>query len=347
MKILFLSSGSRVPSARFRIMPYVSRFRAEGHRVTLAHSFPQKYDYFPWMGFRPSQLLKRSVRWWHWLGAKLRKYDLVYIDREIFDDASCDMEQRFREVCGKLVIDLCDAVFLRYPEKFERLMGMADLVVCGNPYLLKRLEKEHHRTVLVSESVDMDVYRAKDWSQSDEACPVLGWIGSSGNLRYFGACAEALRAVARDVRFRLKVVAPEATVLESIDLGGVDWEHEAWDPKREVEQVRSFDIGLMPLFLDEEWDLYKSGLKLVQYLAVGIPGIATPVGVNGDILQGARCGFAPRNTAEWEVGLRALLTDGEARRGMGSEGRSLVAGHYSVQANYPVMRDALQALVDG
>ena len=80
MKILFLSSGNKVPSSRFRILPYLQHFRADGHSSVLANSFPQKYDYFPWMGFRPSQLLKRSVRWWHWLRAKLSKFDMVFID---------------------------------------------------------------------------------------------------------------------------------------------------------------------------------------------------------------------------------------------------------------------------
>ena len=110
MKILFLSSGSRVPSARFRILPYLRYFREQGHHCVLANSFPQKYDYFPWMGFRPSQLLKRSVRWWHWLRAKLSSFDVVYIDREIFDNESMHMEQRFRDACGKLVIDIDDVV---------------------------------------------------------------------------------------------------------------------------------------------------------------------------------------------------------------------------------------------
>ena len=96
MKILFLASGRLAPSTRFRIVPYLKYFREDGHRCTVANSFPQKYDYFPWMGFRPSQLLKRSVRWWHWLQAFLGRYDLVYIEREIFDNATSDMEERFR-----------------------------------------------------------------------------------------------------------------------------------------------------------------------------------------------------------------------------------------------------------
>lgn len=157
--------------------------------------------------------------------------------------------------------------------------------------------------------------------------------------------AEALRRVAREVPFELRVVAPHAQELEKIDLTGVEWKHEAWDPSREVEQVRSFDIGLMPLFANEEWDIYKSGLKLIQYLSVGIPGIASPVGVNSDILRGASCGYGVTNSQEWYEALQRLLTDDSARRTMGENGRRLVTECYSVQANYPKMRDALQGLI--
>ena len=110
MKILFLSSGNKVPSSRFRILPYLRHFREDGHTCVLASSFPQKYDYFPWMGFRPSQLLKRGVRWWHLLTARLQRFDIVYVDREIFDDSTTAMEERFRSACRRFVVDFDDAV---------------------------------------------------------------------------------------------------------------------------------------------------------------------------------------------------------------------------------------------
>lgn len=346
MKILFLSSGAKVPSARFRILPFVKHFEADGHRCTVAHSFPQKYDYFPWMGFRPSQLLKRSVRWWHWLRAKLQQFDVVFIDREIFDADDFAMEQRFRDCCGKFVIDLDDAVFLRYPEKFKRLIDMADLVVCGNRFLIEKVEAKATAIVHVPTCVDMNDYGARPSAASNDI-PVVGWMGTAGNLKYLEVAAEALRIVAAQHEFQLRIVVPDISGLNAIDLTGVNVHHEPWDPVREVQQLQSMDIGLMPLFADQQWDIYKCGLKLIQYLAVAVPGIAAPVGVNSEILDHNRNGFTAQATSEWVDALNALLPNPELRQSMGARGRQTVAERYSIQANYPVLRDALSALRGG
>lgn len=345
MKILFLSSGDRVPSARFRILPYIRHFRSDGHRCVVAHSFPQKYDYFPWMGFRPSQLLKRSVRWWHWMRARLQRFDVVFIDREIFDDVTTRMEERFRDACGRLVLDLDDAVFLRYPQKFNRLLSISDLVVCGNHFLADKVRPLNPKLCHVPTCVDMDDYGEKSHRPLDLGTPVVGWMGTSGNLKYLSVAVDALRQLAQETRFELRVVVPDASPLASMNLGSINLVHQVWDPAREIQQLQEFDIGLMPLFADQEWDVFKCGLKLIQYLAVGVPGIAAPVGVNSEILDGNQNGFAAQSTEEWLAALRTLVGDCDRRRTMGQRGRETVMRRYSIQANYPVLRDALANLV--
>lgn len=344
MKILFLSSGSRVPSSRFRILPYVRHFQAEHHTCVVAHSFPQKYDYFPWMGFRPSQLLKRSMRWWHWLRARLSSFDVVFIDREIFDDASTAAEERFKQCCRKFVLDLDDAVFLRHPRKFDRLLPMADLVVCGNRFLVDRVHPQNHRTVHIPTCVDMDDYSPRTATNNDR--PVVGWMGTTGNLKYIDVVAESLRTIAGEQDFEFRVVVPDITPLKNIDLSGVNVVHDPWQPQNEVRQIQSFDIGLMPLFPDQQWDVFKCGLKLIQYLAVGVPGIAAPVGVNSEIIDNNQNGFVAQDTSEWCRALRSMLQDPRQRRAMGERGRRTVMEKYSIQANYPRLRDALQNVID-
>jgi len=296
------------------------------------------------MGFRPSQLLKRSVRWWHWLRTKLQRFDVVFIDREIFDNSSTDMEVRFRESCKRLVIDLDDAVFLRYPEKFERLMTLADLVVCGNRYLMEKVQPLNNTLVHVPTCVDMLDYPLREYELESGGPPVAGWMGTAGNLKYLSVAAEALRIMATEISFELRIVVPDILPLKGIDLSGVNVVHDPWQPDCEVEQLQQFDVGLMPLFPDQEWDIYKCGLKLIQYLAVGVPGIAAPVGVNSEILDQNQNGFAAQSTEEWLQALRRLTGDAELRREMGQRGRRTVEQKYSIQANYPVLRDALQNL---
>ena len=130
-----------------------------------------------------------------------------------------------------------------------------------------------------------------------------------------------------------------------MNLSGVNVVHEPWNPARETEQIRRFDIGLMPLFPNQEWDIYKCGLKLIQYLAVGIPGIAAPVGVNFEILDGEQNGLAAQTTAEWALALRRLIGDRSLQQAMGRRGRQTVIDRYSIQANYPMLRDALLGIL--
>lgn len=344
MKILFLSSGDRVPSSRFRILPYLKHFRAEGHQVVLATSFPAKYDYFPWMGFRPSQMLKRGVRWWHWLRSTLTSFDVVFVDREIFDNETTDMEERFRSSCRRMVVDLDDAIFLRYPKKFPKLMQLADLVVCGNRFLMDYVAPLNARRCHVPTCVDMEDYPAKGKVRHD--VPVVGWMGTSGNVRYLSVAAEALRIVAKEVSYELRLVVPEIQLLKEMDLTGIRMVHEPWIPAREVQQLQQFDLGLMPLFPNQEWDIYKCGLKLIQYLAVAVPGIAAPVGVNSEILDNNQNGIAAQTTEEWVSALRTLLASDSLREQMGRRGRQTVIDRYSIQANYPVLRDALLQLTE-
>jgi len=345
VNILFLSSGDRVPSARFRILPYLQHFRADGHRVVVAHSFPQKYDYFPWMGFRPSQLLKRSIRWWHWLRTKIQRFDLVFIDREIFDSPSINMEQRFRESVGRMVIDLDDAVFLRYPEKFEKLMKLADLVVCGNQNLCEYAGSYNRALINVPTSIDIQEYEPKVQNRNASEL-VIGWIGTSGNLKYLSVAAEALRLFAIEQAFELQVVVDDIIPLGHVNLSGVRVNHVPWQGSSAPQQIRKFDIGIMPLFENQPWDKYKCGFKLIQYLAAGIPGIAAPIGVNADLLDNGQNGLAAQTTSEWLAAFRTLAQSPEQRFAMGRRGRKLIEQRFSITANYPILRDALQRVAD-
>ena len=344
MRILMLSSGVRVPSSRFRMVPYARHFRAAGHECLVAHSFPEKYDFIPWFGFRPSQKLKRLVRYVHWCRSRWRGDDVVVIDREVFDDPTTTFEERFRATASKLVLDLDDAVFLRYPEKFERLTAMADLVICGNVFIQEWAAARNPRTIVLPTCVELARYTEKDWAQPTTRPVRIGWMGTTGNIRYLQVAAPALRRLACEHSFELIVIAPEAGPLAEVDLTGVTVRHVTWDGPREVDQLREIDIGLMPLFANNEWDKYKCGLKLIQYMAIGIPAVASPVGVNALIVAHGRDGFVAASDSEWEAALRPLLIDENLRRTVGSAARETARTRYSIEANFPIYEAALQEL---
>jgi glycosyltransferase involved in cell wall biosynthesis len=346
MRFLFIVSGRSVPSTRFRILPYLPMLRDAGHRCDVAYSFPEKYEYFRAIGWRASQFLKRSTRQWHaWL-ASVRHYDAIIIEREVFDDDTSDIEAKLRKRTGRLILDVDDGVHLKHPEKFETVARMCDVAVAGNRELENVLNPFCPRTVRIPTCVRMSEYPLRGFPSKRTAAgdrsltsdgikiPTVGWIGTTHNVAFLEVCAEALRETAKTIDFRLLVVAPSDQFLKPMDLRGVDVQFRKWNPDTEVDELTEMDIGLMPLPPGEDWMKFKCGLKLIQYLAVGSPGIASPIGVNGEILEGEHVGIAAETTAQWADALTRLLRDAALRERMGRAGRKLVQDQYSIEANW-------------
>lgn len=342
MKILFLTSGAHVPSTRFRVLQFVPKLRAAGHRCTVAHSFPEKYDFFPLLGWRLSQRLKRATRSWHLLRARLGRYDVVWIEREIFNDASSDFEERFRKTAPLCVLDVDDGVFLNFPEKFHRICRMSDLVFAGNRYLKEYIEPQNPNILLVPTCVDTDAYRPRPATEQN-ARPVVGWIGTTGNLQYLAVAASALSRLAAKLDFQLRLIAPEDGPIADLPLDGVDVRYLRWNPATEIDEIRRFDVGIMPLRMDQEWDKYKCGLKLLQYMAVGLPAVASPVGVNAEIVAHGENGYLAADADQWYAALQPLIEDASLRRRVGAAARLRVEQDYSVQTWLPRIVQHLQA----
>ncbi len=332
MRILFIGSGKNVPSTRFRVLPFADQLRQRGHRCDVATSFPEKYDSFRWLGWRGSQLLKRTVRRWHTLLARLRDYDSIVIEREVFHDNTWEREARFRAVAKRLVLDVDDGVFLNNEEKFDRISEMCDAIVVGNRFLEEYFQPRCAEVHVIPTCVTLAEYQPREQPPVGHRV-TLGWIGTTHNVLLLQECAAALRRVSHEMPFRLLIVATTDERLGEVDLSGIDVEFRSWNPDREVADLHEMDIGLMPLRQDEPWMKYKCGLKLVQYLAVGTPGIATPIGVNAEILEGNRVGRAATTDEQWEAALRELLTDRNLRQQLGQAGRSLVEQTFSIEGN--------------
>lgn len=342
MNILFLTSGDRVPSTRFRVLPYVPHLRALGYRCTVASSFPQKYDCFPVIGWRASLALKWMVRYWHLWQARWRKFDVVFLEREIFDKDTFFFEQRFRQTAPGFVLDVDDGIFLRYPRKFEHLARMADVVIAGNRFLKDHIEAMNPHVTVIPTCVDMEQYPLKQGTTPADQRPVIGWMGTTGNLEYLREIAPALRNLATRCDYELRLIATKRGTLDQIDLAGVNVRFIPWEGKTEVEQLLQFDIGIMPLDAQQEWNTYKCGLKLIQYMGLGIPAVASPIGVNAEILRHGEDGFLASDPQEWEERLHELVQSPELRTKMGQAARPRVAEHYSIQAHLPRLVEVLE-----
>lgn len=349
MKLLFLTSGRRTPSTRFRMLPLAQLLSQQGHRCVVRHSFPEKYDYFGWLGFRPSQWLKRASRRIDLLRARWGRFDAVVLERELFDNPTWDLERSLRKVARTLVLDIDDGVFLKFPGKFEHLLGLADLVVVGNRLLAEWAQTQHPRVVIIPTCIDTELYqpRARASGQPDppRQRPVIGWIGTAGNLEYLRKLAEPLRNLSHQHDFELRVIATHRGILDELPLQGVRVVFQTWNPATEATDILDFDIGVMPL-TDDPWSRYKCGLKLLQYMAVGLPGVASPVGVNADIIQHGENGFLATTSPDWELALGKLLASRDLRRQIGANALATVQREYSLQVQLPRWLDAVSATID-
>jgi glycosyltransferase involved in cell wall biosynthesis len=183
--------------------------------------------------------------------------------------------------------------------------------------------------------IDLANYPLKD-SGSASKVFTIGWIGSPSTARYLKAIAPALAELCKGGRARVCLVGSGP-----IDLKDVPVEVIAWDEKTEVDEIRRFDVGIMPL-PDEPWARGKCGFKLIQYMACGLPVVASPVGVNSEIVDDGVNGYLASTTDEWVSALEALMADAELRRQMGAAGRKRVEEKYCLAVTAPKFVELLK-----
>lgn len=340
-RIGMITLGHNVPSTRFRFLPYVPLLQARGHACRTWTSYPSVYDSIPQLGWRISTSVKRMTRWCQWIDAKWFRPDVIYLERGCYHDPTLTMDRRFRRATPRLVLDVDDAIFLQFPDKVRQLIEMSDHIIVSNRSLRDYAAQFHDCITEVPTCVPLSKFTLRSYQGDPPARPVVGWIGTSSNLGFLSTCASALRRVAAEIPFTLLVVSNDDSPLHAMDLHGVDVRFEPWSADTEVGFLHQMDVGLMPLPNDQEWMKYKAATKLVQYMSVGIPAIASPVGVNRDILESQQVGFSATKEEEWVAALRELLLHPPVRLRMGAEGRKRVESRYCIEANLERLETAL------
>ncbi len=241
-----------------------------------------------------------------------------------------------RRANPRLVFDMDDAVMFHELEhhepltgknvkKFLRTINHCAGVVAGNRFLAAFAEANCPTVKVLPTPVDMSNCRPKDYGTIFDTV-IVGWLGVSGNLHYLRRLAPVFRALAEEFpQFRLKIVSNDF-----IDIPGVPIIKERWSLEGESESLRSFDIGIMPLD-DTLWGRGKCGYKILQYFSVGVPAVASPVGINTEFIKNGETGFLAMSDEEWAEALRCLIQDAAGRKAMGLAGLARVVERYSVE----------------
>jgi glycosyltransferase involved in cell wall biosynthesis len=214
-------------------------------------------------------------------------------------------------------------------------MGIVKGVLAGNRHLAEHARSRNPAVTLLPTCVDPDAVPARTHGPSDR--PVVGWIGTPGNLAHLAAAAPALAALAHEASFVLRIVSSEPW-----DHPGVPVESVPWSARSEAEEIARFDVGIMPLRPTPDAE-GKCGLKLLQYAAAGVPAVATPIGVNREIVRPGETGFLAEDDAGWEGALRRLLADAGLRGRLGRNARTDARERWSYDAWEPELLRALGA----
>jgi glycosyltransferase involved in cell wall biosynthesis len=282
---------------------------------------------------------------------RARSADVVLVQREAMMFGPPLIEWLTSRV-GKrpMVLDLDDATYVSYTSptygrfasrlkwfsKTDDLIRWAKVVTCGNRTIAEYVSNAGGQARIIPTVVDTERFRPQS-AGIERDPPVIGWIGTHSTLQYLETIFPALQELARTHRFRLKIVGAGK---REIELPDVLVESLDWSMEREIEDFQSFDIGLYPIIADK-WSEGKSGFKAIQYMAVGIPYVVSPVGACAEIGEPKVTHFLASTKDEWTEALKRLLADRELRARMGQAGRRHATEHYTLAIQADKLASAL------
>lgn len=349
MRVLVLTRYGRLgASSRLRFLQYVPYLEAKGWQLEVLPLFSNRYLKALYAGKRGRRLREILEGYARRLARLLtvRRYNLVWIEKELFPFMPAWLEWVLNRLAVPYVVDYDDALFHQYDShrlgvvrallgrKVDRVMRRARLVVAGNGYLADRAQQAGAQQVEIVPTV-VDLTRYQPRPDSSDGPPVVGWIGTPKTVRYLYElrCVWERLQAEQDVRFVAVGPRPE-------DVAGTPWKVVPWSEAGEAAAIRSFDIGIMPL-PDSPWERGKCGYKLIQYMACGLPVVASPVGVNREIVAVGTNGYLADSDEAWIKCLYKLVRDETRRRHFGQKGRDKIADWYAMQVQAPRLAQML------
>jgi glycosyltransferase involved in cell wall biosynthesis len=274
-------------------------------------------------------------------------FDLVWIEKECLPWLPATIE-RWLLSGVPYVLDYDDAIFHNYdahPKEIVRallgrrldvLMADARLVVAGNSYLAERAKSAGARWVeIVPTVVDITRYHTNVAPRSLGRELTVVWIGSPSTSAYLDALIEPLAALQEYHPTNLRIIGGGNIAIPGVHVEAVDWSEPT-----EAQSIVAGDVGVMPL-RDTAWERGKCGYKLIQYMACGLPVIASPVGINNDIVEEGVNGYLANTSADWLGALKMLANDSALRARLGSAGRKKVEAQYCTQIVGPRLAELL------
>ena len=349
MRILFVVPypPGQAPSQRFRFEQYLDALTTAGHTYRLAPFLSAE----TWaILYKPGHLVTKALGILGGFGRRLGllatvpNYDFVFIHREAAPLGPPVLEWLIAKVLRKRIIyDFDDAIWLantseanqlaaglKWHQKVASICRWAYKNSCGNAYLAAYARQFNPQAIVNPTTIDTVHLHNQVRDQAAPGRLVIGWTGTHSTLKYLAQLVPVLAQLeAEGLDFEFRVISNQPPALPLRSLVYVPWRKAS-----EIADLLTFHVGLMPLE-DDPWAQGKCAFKALQYMALGVPPLVSPVGMNPEVVQDGQNGYVCATPADWERRLRQLLADPGLRQRLGQAARATVEARYSVRANTP------------
>lgn len=355
-KMLFLTNYPRILAAprmrAFSYLPLLERAGFECRVITVIpgflYAFAVRTGRFRNAILYPYQSIMMVVKALHVI-AIASQYDSIYIRGVYFP---LRLERVLSRANPHLIFDLVDAVYLRktlsmnlanrikvtfYDQSvlLPRMLAAVRAVNLTTPYLQEYVQ-QYCPNIWVTPG-PIQSHKCKAYLPKELDNVVIGWMGAPSTAKYLYELTEVFMELQRRYKVKIKVIGAGQAYRPPKGLSIIKQD---WDLEREIDQLYSFDVGIMPL-PDTPWERGKGGYKLLNYMSVGLPVVTSPVGINKELIQDGVNGFFATNQDEWIEKLHLLIEDFELRKELGMQGWKIVQ-QYTIEAQFPTLKTILE-----
>ncbi len=354
-KILFVAPlyKDRSPSQRFRFEQYIEFLEENNWECHYSSLITPETDK---LFYSKGNSLKKMILVMKFFYKRLKdvinsnNYDIIYVQREACFIGITIFEKYFAKK-SKLIFDFDDSIWLpnvsnankkfdwlKNANKIKKIISYSSVVFAGNEYLKQFALNYNNNVEIIPTTIDTEEYKR---IKTENKKIIIGWSGSITTIQHFEYALNFLKRIKGKYKekIEIKVIGDANYNNKELNVNGI-----AWSKETEIVDLSSFDIGIMPL-PNDEWAKGKCGLKGLQYMALEIATIMSPVGVNTEIIKDGKNGFLADTESEWFEKLSLLIENKGLREKLGKIGRKTVLDKYSVDANKNKYLDIFNSLV--
>ncbi len=359
MKVLFVPYGTeKAPATRYRVMQYLPYLRGRGIDYTVFSAISSfsttlmvkspDFNRFSKLLYYLYVFIEKLVRL-SWIIFISGKFDIVFLQRTTFPFR---LETLLRMANNNIIFDIDDAIYLpdkqgndivtrlkKYIKKNEviNILKVSKSVITENDYIKNFVSQYCESTYKIPGPIDTERFSAP--AKGEKQYVTLGWIGTPGTTSYLYMLDNVFKRIAGKYSF---------VKFKFIGVGryknpGIKIERVKWDYMTEVDQLQSFDIGIMPM-PDDEWTRGKLGCKMLQYMSVGVPAVVSYTPTNVEIIRNGENGFFTTRDQEWTEVLSRLIEDKDLRNAIGRKGRETIVDKCSLTGNIDRLIDIFKKL---